>query len=102
MYDKVLSELKSGDSISWIKNVLDKGRSIRFSVRLKELIESLDTPFAELNSDHFKSIESTRHYLVHLDEKHSKTALKGEEVYRVNEKLVSLMFKLLKREVELE
>jgi len=40
--------------------------------------------------------------LVHLDEQHKDLALTGEEVYKINEKLVSLLFKLLKKELELD
>jgi hypothetical protein len=100
MFDKVISEVKSGDALTWLKSVLNKGSNIRFSKRLTELLDYLggdSDVFFEKNE--LTRIEKTRHYLVHLEEKHKEEILLPEEIVEVNEKLIKLMLKLLKKEV---
>lgn len=100
MYNKALSELKSGDTKSWFLSVTSKGRNIRFSTRLNELINHLEPNDREtFNSLDSKRIEKTRHYLVHLDEKHKVDVIAPRDIVAVNEKLIKLMFKLLKKEI---
>jgi hypothetical protein len=98
MYEKAIAELQSEDVIKWLEQTFSKKKNVGFRRRLEALIARIK--FMGVSLKDINRIESTRHYLVHLDEQHKDLALKGEEVYRINDKLVSLMFKLLKNELE--
>lgn len=99
LYESALQKLEGDDKVkNWFVGLFRRKKNISFKSRLKALIDKIE--FDGISPDNMGRIESTRHYLVHLDEKHRETALKGEEVYRINDKLVSLMFKLLKKELE--
>lgn len=97
MYDMAM-KIKQGDLKSWLASVLNKERDIPLTTRLKELCE-----FAELkepkkiSNEEITRIKNMRHYLVHLDEKHKKTAFTGREVCEINQKLESLFFTVLKK-----
>lgn len=98
MYEKAVQELESEDVKKWLEQTFSKKKNVSFKNRLNALINEVD--FGLISKNNIERIESTRHYLVHLDEQHKSLALTGEEVYKINEKLVSFIFKLLKKELE--
>ena len=100
MYNKALAEIKSGDAKSWFLSVLRRGSNIRLSKRLEELINHL--PVEDQSTYHsldLERIEKTRHYLVHLDEKYRSDVIPPSNIVEVNDKLIKLMFRLLKQEI---
>lgn len=101
MYNKVLAELKSGDTKSWLEKVLNTERNIPLKSRLNDLIEIQKTilEISEqeiLTKDEIEKVEITRNYHVHIDKKKENKAYKSEELVRINEKLSILFFTLLK------
>jgi len=100
MSQKVMEEVKSADTKSWLMSILNKGSNISFSKRLNELISSIDDGESLKFSDAIiDRIKKTRHYLVHLDEKHLENRLTPKELVDINDNLSKLMLKLLKKEI---
>jgi hypothetical protein len=99
MYEKAM-QIEQGDLKSWLEKVLNKERDIRIISRLQELCD-----FAELrernqfSQDELIRIKNTRHYLVHLDEKHKKNVFSPREIDQINQKLESLFFGILKKNI---
>ena len=100
MYLKVMSELKEGDSKSWLTKVLNKDRNISLDVRLQGLYDSLEPGFdfqnMRLTKDEMRKIKTTRNYHVHLDKKLEDKALTPIELITINEKLSELFIKVIK------
>lgn len=76
------------------------GSSMKLSKGISALVSRLDSEAQKK----FKlldliGIEKTRHYLVHLDEKHKPDVIPAEQLPAINDKLIELMFKLLKTEI---
>lgn len=97
MYEKAM-EIKEGDLKSWLEKVLSKNRDIHLKTRLKELCEFAKLKEAkEISPEEITRIIKTRQYLVHLDEKDKKEVFSVNEVYQINQKLESLFFQVLKK-----
>lgn len=97
MYEKAM-QIKEGDLKSWLEKVLNKESNISIKTRLQELCEFSEFKESErISNDELIRIKNMRHYLVHLDESHKKTAFSTREVYQINQKLESLFFAVLKK-----
>lgn len=73
------------------------GSSAKLSQGIAALISRLDSDAKQKYEDlDLLGIEKTRHYLVHLDEKHKSYVIPSQKLAWVNDTLIELMFKLLK------
>ena len=97
MFEKAM-QIQQGDLKSWLERVLNNERTINLITRLQELCEFSELKESEkISNDELIRINNMRHYLVHLDEERKKTAFTAREVYEINQKLESLFFTVLKK-----
>ena len=97
MFEKAM-QIQQGDLKSWLERVLNNERTINLITRLQELCEFSELKESEkISNDELIRINNMRHYLVHLDEERKKTAFTAREVYEINQKLESLFFAVLKK-----
>ena len=100
MYNLTMKEVKSGEVKSWLQKVLNQEREISLKQRLPDLLNLIDDRKGiDLDTAIVSRCVQTRHYLVHLDEKHVHQRFNGEELAKVNESLATLMLRLLKKEL---
>ena len=100
MYNLTMETVKIGAVESWLKKVLNHERDISLKERLPELLNFIDNRKGiSLNTDIITRCVQTRHYLVHLDEKHADKRFSAEELLKINDSLETLMLRLLKKEL---